>query len=127
MANAVNWFEIPVADLDRAARFYERALDIRLKREVFGSMQLAVFPYAGPAVGGALAVDKRRKPSQDGALVYLNAAGQLDAVLDRVAEAGGSILVQKTDIGDPGFIALVRDTEGNVVGFHSPREANGRS
>ena len=39
MANAVNWFEIPVADLDRAARFYERALDIRLKREVFGSMQ----------------------------------------------------------------------------------------
>jgi predicted enzyme related to lactoylglutathione lyase len=121
MANALNWFEIPVTDLDRAARFYERALDVRLKREVFGDMHLAVFPYAGQSVGGALAVDKRRKPSTDGALVYLNAAGQLDAVLGRIPEAGGSILVQKTDIGDPGFIALVRDTEGNVVGFHSPR------
>jgi predicted enzyme related to lactoylglutathione lyase len=29
----------------------------------------------------------------------------------------------KTDIGAPGFIALVRDTEGNVVGLHSPRAA----
>jgi predicted enzyme related to lactoylglutathione lyase len=29
----------------------------------------------------------------------------------------------KTDIREAGFIALVRDTEGNVVGLHSPRAA----
>jgi predicted enzyme related to lactoylglutathione lyase len=29
----------------------------------------------------------------------------------------------KTDIGDPGFIAVLRDTEGNSVALHSPRKA----
>jgi predicted enzyme related to lactoylglutathione lyase len=27
----------------------------------------------------------------------------------------------KTDIGAPGFIALLRDSEGNSVGLHSER------
>jgi predicted enzyme related to lactoylglutathione lyase len=31
------------------------------------------------------------------------------------------VVQPKTDIGPPGFIALVRDTEGNVVGLHSER------
>jgi predicted enzyme related to lactoylglutathione lyase len=31
------------------------------------------------------------------------------------------VLLPRTDIGEPGFIALVRDTEGNVVGLHEPR------
>ena len=35
--------------------------------------------------------------------------------------AGGKVVMPKTDIGPPGFIALVRDTEGNVVGLHSER------
>ncbi len=65
--------------------------------------------------------DARRKPSSDGALLYLNVNGRLDAVVDRIAQAGGEILVPKMDIGEPGFIALFRDTEGNVVGLHSER------
>jgi len=31
------------------------------------------------------------------------------------------VVQPKTDIGPPGFIALVRDTEGNIVGLHSER------
>jgi uncharacterized protein len=27
----------------------------------------------------------------------------------------------KTDIGDPGFIGTMLDTEGNRVGIHAPR------
>ena len=32
MKNALNWFELFVADLDRATRFYETLLGISLKR-----------------------------------------------------------------------------------------------
>jgi len=53
--------------------------------------------------------------------VYLNASGKLDACLERVVPAGGAVVMPKTDIGDPGFIAVVRDTEGNLVGLHSER------
>jgi predicted enzyme related to lactoylglutathione lyase len=46
-------------------------------------------------------------------------APALDASLARVAPAGGSVVLPKTDMGP--VIALLRDTEGNVVGLHAPR------
>lgn len=122
MTNTINWFEIPTTDLDRASRFYEVMLGISLKREHFAStdMHMAVFQGKEESVRGALIADERRKPVADGALVYLHSP-DLDASLARTEQAGGSVVMPKTDIGDPGFIALVRDTEGNVVGLHAPR------
>ena len=37
----------------------------------------------------------------------------------RVEEAGGKIHKRKFSIGQYGFIALVTDTEGNMIGLHS--------
>ena len=122
MSNATNWFEIAVNDLERAARFYEATLAISLKREVFGGTPMAIFLAPDDGVGGALVKDARRSPGAGGgSLVYLNANGKLDASLARVAGAGGAVIAPKMDIGDPGFIAIVRDTEVNVVGLHSSR------
>ena len=121
MKNALNWFEIPAVDLDRATRFYETLLGQSLKREAFEGMDLAMFPSDEPGVGGAVVKDARRKPGADGSLVYLDATGKLDDCLARTTKAGGAVVVPKTDIGKPGFIALVRDTEGNVIGLHAPR------
>lgn len=122
MTNALNWFEIPVLDLARATRFYEEVLGERLKQETFAEVPMAIFVRKDPqALSGALIKDSRRRPSADGSLIYLNAAGKLDACLERVAKAGGTVLMPKTEIGDPGFIALVRDTEGNTLGLHAPR------
>jgi predicted enzyme related to lactoylglutathione lyase len=122
MTNTINWFEIPTTNLDRASRFYETVLGSRFKREHFDGtgMQMAVFEGEEESVRGALIDDKRRKPVADGALVYLHAR-DLDASLARIEQAGGGVVMPKTDIGPPGFIALVRDTEGNVVGLHAPR------
>lgn len=118
--NAINWFEIPVTDMDRAVRFYERVLATSLKREVFGGQPHAIFPAAEPGVAGALVNSKELTPSVAGARIYLDAP-QLDACLARVAAAGGAVVMPKTDIGEPGFIAIVKDTEGNAVGLHQPR------
>lgn len=122
MTHTINWFEIPTVDLERASRFYEAVLGASFKREhdPATDLRMAVFQGEQESVRGALVVDKRRKPVADGALVYLNAR-DLDGSLARIERAGGSVVLPKTDIGDPGFIALVRDTEGNVVGLHAPR------
>jgi len=122
MQHTINWFEIPTTDLDRASRFYEAVLGATVKREHFDGTgtQMAVFQGDEASVRGALIVDERRKPAADGALVYLHAR-DLDASLARIEKAGGNVVMPKTDIGPPGFIALVRDTEGNVVGLHTPR------
>ncbi len=127
MHHAIHWFEIPSANLERAAVFYEKALSLQLKRELFGQTPMAIFPATRPdgggseGVSGAVILDARREPSPHGTIVYLNAGSELDAVLARVPDAGGRVVMGRTDIGPPGFIAVIGDTEGNLVGLHMPK------
>jgi predicted enzyme related to lactoylglutathione lyase len=120
--HAIHWFEIFVADIERAVRFYQAVLGIELRRENEDGRPMALFASAVEnGVGGALVQQPGRQPTESGALVYLDADGKLDACLARVEAAGGKVVMPRTDIGPPGFIALVRDSEGNVVGLHSER------
>ena len=114
--DSVNWFEIPVVEMPRAAAFYEAVLATKLKREDFQGTSMAVLQAEG--VSGALVTMPHRKPSKDGALLYLNTDGQLDAVLARVVKAGGAVVMPLTEIGPQGAIAVMLDTEGNEVGLH---------
>jgi hypothetical protein len=119
MQTVINWFEIFVTDVKRAQGFYERMLDAPMKAETFNGEPHAIFRMDG--VSGALVERKGRGPSREGALVYLNCTGKLDGVLSRVEQAGGKVVMPKTDLGPPGFIAIVTDTEGNQVGLHAER------
>jgi predicted enzyme related to lactoylglutathione lyase len=121
MKTPITWFELPTTDLSRARAFYEKVLAVSLHQEVFNGMPMALFPYEPGLVGGALIQSANSAPSRDGAIVYLDTGGALDACLARVPGAGGKVLVPRTDIGDPGFIALILDTEGNRVGLHMAR------
>jgi predicted enzyme related to lactoylglutathione lyase len=116
--STLSWFEIPARDLARATKFYEQVLATSLQRVTSGQgRDVAVFPYEAPGLGGAI-VPSDRKPSTDGALVYLDADGKLDDCLRRAQAAGGEVIVPRTSIGVHGFFATIRDTEGNVVGLH---------
>ncbi|HEX3140606.1 MAG TPA: VOC family protein [Rhizobacter sp.] len=118
--HALNWFEIPVRNIDRAQAFYEQLLAAKLRRENMGEHTLAVFPYDDSAVGGCLLAGAGVEPSTSGALVYLNAEPSLDAALARVEAAGGRITTPKVQLpGDMGVFAHVTDTEGNRLGLHA--------
>jgi predicted enzyme related to lactoylglutathione lyase len=124
MSHAIHWFEIFVGDIERATRFYQTVLGVELRRAQEDGRPMAIFASAVEnGVGGALVQQAGRAPTDGGALVYLDADGKLDACLARVERAGGRVVQGKTDIGPPGFIALVRDTEGNLVGLHSERRS----
>lgn len=118
--NSLNWFEISVNDIDRAATFYEKIFDISLMRMEMMGMKMAAFPSEPPHSGGALVQSSEHKPSMDGAVIYLNGNPDLQFVLDRVSAAGGQIIMGKTLIDDQvGYMAFFIDTEGNKVGLHS--------
>lgn len=120
MANAINWFEIPVTDMDRASGFYSKVLGADLHKEEIMGMEMAFLPMEGQGVGGALCKSEMHKPSADGAILYLNGGGDLSAPLSRVEKAGGKVVMQKTKISDEiGYMAFFFDTEGNKVAFHS--------
>ena len=120
--HAIDWFEIPVRNLDRAQRFYETLLATTLRREAAGPQKtLAVFGYGDNQVGGCLmAGEGTPDPSPDGTLIYLNAEPSLDTVLARVEAAGGRITTLKVQLPDGmGCYAHIADTEGNRVGLHA--------
>jgi uncharacterized protein len=117
--NAINWFEIPCEDLDRAATFYETLLGEPMLRETMEA-PMAFFSAERTGTGGTLVKRSFQKPGRGGAMVYLNCDGELDAVLSRVRKAGGLVLMPKTPVpGGHGHFACLRDSEGNHIGLHS--------
>jgi predicted enzyme related to lactoylglutathione lyase len=118
-SNAVTWFEIPTSDFERATHFYEAVLDVKL-RAFPGPEPCNMFPSQDGGVGGCIVQREHQKPAADGALVYLNAEGKLDASLKRAEKLGATVLVPRTEIpGGFGYYACLQDSEGNHVGLHS--------
>lgn len=121
MNTAVNWFEIPAENFERAVRFYSKVFAKELTTLEAGERRLALLP-AGSNLngsenpGGSILHMKNFKPSREGTIVYLEPGEDLDMVLGRVEPAGGKIDTPKSRIGT-GYLATFVDSEGNMVGL----------
>jgi len=118
--NPVCWFEIYVEDMDRAKNFYESVFQVKLEKMDFPEVDFWTFPMeeGRPGVPGALVHMEGAPVGGNSTLVYFSCA---DCAVEqaRVADFGGSVEKGKLSIGEHGFIALVQDTEGNLIGLHS--------
>ena len=98
--NPVNWFEIPVNDLERAKQFYETVLGLQLSLNEMGPMKMAWFPMT-QGVGGAtgtLMKSEGYAPSHAGTLVYFSVT-DIKGTLAKVTANGGTTLLPKTGMG----------------------------
>ena len=125
ITHAINWFEIPVSDFDRAKKFYETIFAFTMKEKQVGNARMGFFRHdmEDEGRGGAIVCDPQfYTPSANGTLVYLNCEPHIQEVLDRVITAGGSIIQNKTEVAvtqDLGYWALIMDSEGNRVALHA--------
>ena len=120
--NPVAWFEIHVADMQRAKVFYESVF----KRSLFpletadDNFTMHVFEGDVQSAGatGALVLHRDRQPTTEGVMVYFSCE---DCAVEaqRAIDHGGRIFKPKHGIGTNGFIAIIGDTEGNAIGLHS--------
>jgi predicted enzyme related to lactoylglutathione lyase len=118
-ANPVNWFEIPVQDLDRAKSFYEYVFQLKMDLNEMGESKMAWFPMMeGTGASGTLIKVKDVNPSHDGTLIYFS-VDDINEILKRITDKGGKILTPKTSIGEYGFTAIFEDSEGNKIALHS--------
>ncbi len=119
MNNPVNWFEIPVADMDRAKGFYETIFNNTISIHTIGDDLMGWFPFDPklPGATGSLIQNENYTPSYHGSLVYF-AVPEIDDVLSKVEAAGGKIINPKFSIGEHGFSGHFEDTEGNRVGLY---------
>lgn len=123
MANAINWFEIPVKDFARAKKFYSTIFDFDMQEQMMGPHQMGFFPMSSEGgVGGAIVKSDGFVPSKEGVVIYLNGGDDLSKVLDKVEKAGGKVTEPKRMVTEEiGYIAFFTDTEGNKLGLHSQK------
>ena len=117
----VGWFEIYVDDFARAQTFYETVFQIKLQDLGSPAIKMLAFPMPGdlPGCTGALVkMPDTDRPRGNAILIYFTC---LDCAVEarRAAENGGKIFKEKFSIGQYGFISLIHDTEGNMIGLHS--------
>lgn len=120
--HAINWFEIPALNLERAFQFYFTVLNGNVRKGTFGNGELILFnvPFnTGEAAGGSIVVRPDLKPTTEGGVIYLNAFGKLKEAVGKVENAGGKVVVPEINLGKFGFAAVIIDSEGNKIGLLS--------
>ncbi len=122
MSGRVVHFEVPFEDGDRARGFYKEAFGWNI-------MQMPEMSYTVvssgptsdqgmPSVPGFINGGMFQKDSYGVSTPVITVeVGSIDAALEKVTELGGSTVVPKEAIGDMGWAAYFKDTEGNVMGL----------
>jgi uncharacterized protein len=122
MSGRVVHFEIPFDDADRARSFYRDAFgwDVQGMPGLDYTM-VTTGPTAegtgGPSEPGYIGGGMMQREAPLSAPVLVVDVDDIDAALEKVASLGGSTLIPKAPVGDMGFAAYFRDSEGNVLGL----------
>ena len=121
--NPVAWFEIYVDDMDRATKFYETVMNVKLADMPVPNdapMKMKCFPGSGDGIGasGTLVKMDGLQAGGNSTIVYF---GCYDCAVEesRVVAAGGTVHQPKMSIGEYGFCSIIMDSEGNTVGLYS--------
>jgi len=123
-ADTLCWTDIPVANLDRATKFYSAVLGREVPKVSEGGVEYGLLPHEEQSASGCLCVGgdsagSENKPSQNGPLIYLSVEGRLDDAIKAVSANGGKVLQGKHPLGPHGFRAVIVDSEGNRIALHS--------
>lgn len=118
--NPVGWFDLYVANLNRAKAFYETVFNITLidASPEWGKQSFFPFNPKNPNISGALVEKTDFIPGQNNTVIYFETEDIL-MVEQRIVNAGGKIVQPKMSIGEFGYISIFIDIEGNTLGLHS--------
>ncbi len=122
LKNPIGWFEIHVADMERACNFYEHVFNQKLTAIPGSDPSIQIMAFTGDmkshGTNGALVLHPMKTPSTDGVLIYFS-CDDCSVQEKRALEKGGQVFKSKFSIGPNGFISIIGDSEGNAIGLHS--------
>lgn len=120
--NRAVWFDIPVADLERAAGFYRAVLACGVDTQEFDGFRFGVLEHK-EGNGGCLIPKPEDICGDKGLLLYLNVEGRIRDAATKATELGGKLLEEVHPIGPHGYRAMILDSEGNRMVLHSQTDA----
>ena len=114
-------FEIPVDQVERAEKFYNK---------VFG-WKLEKYPEMEYTIVRTVDVDEKMMPKEAGVInggmmkrndkiknpvITINVKN-IDDAMSKIKKSGGKIIMDKFKVGDMGISAYFQDTENNILGL----------
>ncbi len=121
MSARVVHFEVPFDDADRARSFYSDVFDwqINAMPELnytivsTGPVSDEGMPSEAGYIGGGM---MQRQAPVDTPVITLQ-VDDIDATVVAIEKHGGSAVGEKLTVGDMGFAAYFKDSEGNLMGL----------
>jgi uncharacterized protein len=114
-------FEIHADDTARAAKFYSELLGWTISKWV-GPMEYSLVttgPDGTPGINGGLMKRPHPLSGNDGVIAYVCTVDvtDVDRYVARAQELGGQVALPKMPVPGIGWLAYLKDTEGNVFGL----------
>ena len=116
----IAYFEIPADNVDRAKHFYQSLFDWKIDPMTMpGDMNAMGYQsiITGEPVESTLNIGdihKRQMPAPITCYVHVE---EFEKTLAKVEKLGGKFIMPKTEIESVGVVAIIADTEGNVIGL----------
>ena len=111
MGNPVTWFEVTGRDGPRLQQFYSELFDWKLDTNNPASYGIV---DTGGAIGGGVGATS---DGSAGATTFYVETDDVAAHLKRAEAAGGTIVMEETQVMEGTVIGLFSDPEGHVVGL----------
>lgn len=128
MANTICWFEIGVANLERAKNFYGQVLNKPLEITNHGDFEMVVFPHdekpdgTNADVAGCLYTKTDFIANNSDLMIYFDVNKRINEAMIAVTANGGKVVEPVQAIGPWGYRAVILDSEGNKVALHAMLE-----
>lgn len=117
----VQHFEIPADDVERAIKFYKGVFEWTMQK--LGNPEDPSKDYwffdtkdenGNKGIGGGL---MKRQAPEHSVTNYITVRS-VDDYASKIEEAGGKVIMPKTEIPNMGFIIVFLDTENNMFGLY---------
>ena len=119
--DSVVHFEIPADDTKRASKFYKDAFGWSMEQfppmEYWMVQTTEVGEDRVPKKPGSINGGMGKRGGALKSTVVTIAVDDIDKSLAKIEKLGGKTVQKKQPVGDMGFTAYFKDSEGNVVGL----------
>lgn len=113
MAHSIVHFEIPADDIERARRFYNGLFGWKIEQAPGQTGEGDPYYMIETAEGGLGGGMMKRVVPQQQPVFYVQVES-LDDHVDKIKQAGGQIVLEKTPVPTMGWFAQALDTENNA-------------
>jgi uncharacterized protein len=116
------WVDLGTPDVDASISFYGELFDWNASAPVEDGGGYRFFEQDGKMVGGLAPL---MAPGQPPAWTSYVSVADSDATAANARAAGGTVLLEPTDVLDVGRVAIVADPSGAALGLWQPRRHTG--